>query len=44
LVIVANDAEITVFGGQQADDAVLGVIGVLVLIDQNVAEFLLIIR
>ena len=43
LVVVADDAEVAVAGRQQADQPVLGVVGVLVLVDQDIAEALLIV-
>ena len=43
LVIVAHDHEVLVLGGQQVGDLVLDVVGVLILVDANVAEALLIL-
>ena len=43
LVIVAHDHEVLVLGGQQIGDLVLDVVGVLVLVDANVAEALLVL-
>ena len=43
LVIVAYDHEVLVLGGQQVSDLVLDVVGVLVLVDANVAEALLVL-
>ena len=37
LVRIADDADVLVLGGQLADDPVLGAVGVLVLVDQDVA-------
>jgi hypothetical protein len=42
LVVVADAAEIVVAAGEQAQPEVLGHVGVLVLVDQEVAELLLI--
>ena len=43
LVVVAHDHEVLVLGGQQVGDFVLDVVGVLILVDANVAEALLIL-
>ena len=43
LVIVAYDHEVLVLGGQQVGDFVLDVVGVLILVDANVAEALLVL-
>ena len=43
LVIVAHDHEVLVLGGQQVGDFVLDVVGVLILVDANVAEALLVL-
>ena len=43
LVIVAHDHEVLVLGGQQVGDLVLDVVGVLILVDANVAEALLVL-
>ena len=43
LVIVAYDHEVLVLGGQQVGDLVLDVVGVLILVDANVAEALLVL-
>ena len=43
LVIVAYDHEVLVLGGQQVGDLVLDVVGVLILVDANVAETLLVL-
>ena len=43
LVIVAYDHEVLVLGGQQVSDLVLDVVGVLILVDANVAEALLVL-
>lgn len=43
LVVVAYDHEVLVLGGQQVGDLVLDVVGVLILIDANVAEALLVL-
>ena len=43
LVVVAHDHEVLVLGGQQVGDLVLDVVGVLVLVDANVAEALLVL-
>ena len=43
LVVVAHDHEVLVLGGQQVGDLVLDVVGVLILVDANVAEALLIL-
>ena len=42
LVVVAHDHEVLVLGGQQVGDLVLDVVGVLILVDANVAEALLV--
>ena len=38
LVLVADDHQVAVLGGEQLQQAVLGVVGVLVLVDEDVAE------
>ena len=38
LLVVADHREVAVLGGQQLEPAVLGVVGVLVLVDHDVAE------
>ncbi len=38
LVVVADDREVAVLGGEQLEPAVLGVVGVLVLVDEDPAE------
>ena len=43
LVVVAHNHEVLVLGGQQVGDLVLDVVGVLVLVDANVAEALLVL-
>ena len=43
LVVVAHDHEVLVLGGQQVGNLVLDVVGVLILVDANVAEALLIL-
>ena len=43
LVVVAHDHEVLVLGGQQVGDLVLDVVGVLILVDANVAEALLVL-
>ena len=43
LVVVAHDHEVLVLGGQQVGDFVLDVVGVLILVDANVAEALLVL-
>ena len=43
LVIVAHDHEVLVLSGQQVGDFVLNVVGVLILVDANVAEALLVL-
>ena len=43
LVVVAHDHEVLVLGGQQVGDFVLNVVGVLILVDANVAEALLVL-
>ena len=43
LVVVTHDHEVLVLGGQQVGDLVLDVVGVLILVDANVAEALLIL-
>ena len=43
LVIVAYDHEVLVLSGQQVGDFVLDVVGVLILVDANVAEALLVL-
>ena len=43
LVVVAHDHKVLVLGGQQVGDLVLDVVGVLILVDANVAEALLIL-
>ena len=43
LVIVAHDHEVLVLSGQQVGDFVLDVVGVLILVDANVAEALLVL-
>ena len=44
LVVVADDGDLLVVGGQRQGDLVLGLVGVLVLVDQDVAEALLVVR
>ena len=43
LVVVAHDHKVLVLGGQQVGDFVLDVVGVLILVDANVAEALLVL-
>ena len=43
LVVVAHNHEVLVLGGQQVGDLVLDVVGVLILVDANVAEALLVL-
>ena len=43
LVVVTYDHEVLVLGGQQVGDLVLDVVGVLILVDANVAEALLVL-
>ena len=43
LIVVAHDHEVLVLGGQQVGDLVLDVVGVLILVDANVAEALLVL-
>ncbi len=43
LVVVAHDHEVLVLGGQQVGDLVLDVVGVLILVDADVAEALLVL-
>ena len=43
LIVVAHDHEVLVLGGQQVGDFVLDVVGVLILVDANVAEALLVL-
>ena len=43
LVVVAHDHEVLVLGGQQVGDLVLDVVGVLILVDANIAEALLVL-
>ena len=43
LVVVAHDHEVLVLGGQQVGNLVLDVVGVLILVDANVAEALLVL-
>ena len=43
LVVVAHDHEVLVLGGQQVGNLVLNVVGVLILVDANVAEALLVL-
>ena len=43
LVVVAHDHKVLVLGGQQVGDLVLDVVGVLILVDANVAEALLVL-
>src|SRR5215213_7315741 len=38
LVVVADDGEVAVLGRQELEPAVLGVVGVLVLVDEDPAE------
>ena len=38
LIVVADDREVAVLGGQELEPAVLGVVGVLVLVDHDPAE------
>ena len=38
LIVVADDHQVAVLGGEQLEPAVLGVVGVLVLVDEDVAE------
>ena len=38
LVLVADDHQVAVLGGEQLQQPVLGVVGVLVLVDEDVAE------
>lgn len=41
LPVVANNADVTVFVYEEFDDVVLDEVGILVLVDENVAKFLL---
>ena len=43
LVVVADHGEVAVLAGEQVGDAVLGVVGVLVLVDHHVAERALVV-
>ena len=43
LIVIAHDHEVLVLGGQQVGDLVLDVVGVLILVDANVAEALLVL-
>ena len=43
LVVVAHDHQVAVLGGEQVGDLVLHVVGVLVLVDADVAEALLVL-
>src|SRR4029079_13102529 len=38
LVVVADDREVAMLGGEELEPAVLGVVGVLVLVDEDPAE------
>lgn len=44
LCVVAYDTDVLVAGGEFFDDEVLGVVGVLVLVDHDVAEALLVLE
>ena len=44
LVVVADDAQVPVTGGERLDPQVLGAVGVLVLVDVEVAPALLVLR
>ena len=44
LIVVAHHAEIAVFLGQQLDQDILGVVRILVLVDQDVSPAFLVAR